>query len=62
MYNDEQSMWSNPELVKLNEGKFCIRECAREFIPTEDNKIKVYCPKCDRVLRLMKKKPFKDID
>ena len=39
-----------------NEGKFCIRECSREIIPIENNFAKLYCPGCDRIIRILKKK------
>ena len=37
MYDDEQQMWENPDLRKLNEGKFCIRECERTVVPAEND-------------------------
>jgi len=48
-----------------DEGKFCIRECMRVFIPAGNDQVKVYCPSCDRTLRILDKKKnldFKDIE
>ena len=61
--NEEYEMNQNPVLAKLNEGKWCIRQCAREFIPIEDDKVKIYCPGCERVVRILqKKKNYKNIE
>lgn len=56
MYNDELQMWENPDLRKLNEGKFCIRQCERIIVPTENGLANWYCPSCDRVLKILRKK------
>jgi hypothetical protein len=48
-----------------DDDKFCIRECEREFIQLPNNVVKVYCPSCDRTIRLIRKKEntdFKDIE
>ena len=56
MYDDELQMWENPDLRKLNEGKFCIRECERTVVPAENGLFNWYCASCDRVLKVLKKK------
>ena len=39
MFNDEENI--RKQAFPENDGKFCIRECAREFIPLDENKNKV---------------------
>jgi len=67
MINDEEPKKSfRKKSPYINNGdierKFCIRECAREYIPAQGNMLQIYCPACDRVLstRPIKNKPFKD--
>lgn len=51
----------NEEMEKNKKLKFCVGQCAREYIP-KDNILTIYCPSCDRVIaeRPIKNPNFKD--